>query len=275
MHAVYSKNYNLDPWFSLNPNGTIEDLSDYWNDVVKVFYDRNTGIIEVKVHAFSAHDARKIARLIVNVSSQKINDLSAISRLDTIRYAEEELSSALERLKRARKAMTEFRSLNELVDPEVELGVQTGLLSALQGELSSLLIEADVLADTVSDQDPRRLELERRIAIVEDRIEEERSKFSSQGLDKSDFSKLLGDYESLLVDREYAEQAYLASMATYDAAVTEANRKSKYLATYIEPTLAERAEYPDKDLLIFLISIISLFSWATLTLLFYALRDRR
>ena len=275
LSEVYSKNYNVDPWFSFNPDGTIEDLSDYWNDMVKVFHDRNTGIIEVRVHAFSAGDAQNIAQQIVAESSEKINDLSAISRIDTIQYAEEELNSALKRLKLARQAMTEFRSLNELVNPEAELGVQTGLLSALQGELSSLLIESDVLADIANVDDPRRVELKRRIEIVENRIEEERSKFSSQGLDKSDYSKLWGEYESLLVDREYAEQAYLASMATYDAAVMEANRKSRYLATYIEPTLAERAEYPERELLIFIISIVSLFSWATLALLYYAIRDRR
>lgn len=275
LRLVYSFNNRTDPWFSFDPNGTIEDLSNYWNDMVKVFYDRNTGIIEVRVHAFRALDAQKIAQIIVEESTQKINDLSAISRLDTIKYAEAELNASLARLKLARKAMTEFRSLNELVDPEAELGVQTGLLSALQGELSSLLIESDVLADIANIDDPRRVELKRRIEIVENRIEVERSKFSSQGLDKSDYSKLLGEYESLLVDREYAEQAYLASMATYDSAVMEANRKSRYLATYIEPTFAERAEYPQKELLVFLIFTISLFGWATLVLLYYALRDRR
>lgn len=275
LRLVYSFNYRTDPWFSFDPNGTIEDLSKYWNDMVKVFYDRNTGIIEVRVHTFSALDAQKIAQIIVEESTNKINDLSAISRLDTIKYAEAELNASLARLKLARKAMTGFRSLNELVDPAAELGVQTGLLSALQGELSSLLIESDVLADIANIDDPRRVELKRRIEIVENRIEDERSKFSSQGLDKSDYSKLLGEYESLLVDREYAEQAYLASMATYDAAVMEANRKSRYLATYIEPTFAERAEYPQKKLLVFLIFTISLFGWATLVLLYYALRDRR
>jgi len=275
LKEIYSRPYSVDPWFSFDPAGTIEDLVKYWNDMVKVYYDRNTGMIEIRVHGFNSIEAQKLSSEILKESSIKINKLNDIARSDAIKYSSQELELSLNRLRVARSAMTEFRSTNKLVSPETELALQTGVLSALQGELSSLLIEIDMLADISSNTDPRKLEYEQRIKVIEKRIEQERLKFSSKGLQQSSYGKLLGEFEILLVDREYAEQLYLGALASYDASVTKFNRKSRYLATYIEPTLAERAEYPEKKMILFLTFIVALFSWATAILLFYAVRDKQ
>ena len=49
LKEIYSRPYSVDPWFSFDPAGTIEDLVKYWNDMVKVYYDRNTGMIEIRL----------------------------------------------------------------------------------------------------------------------------------------------------------------------------------------------------------------------------------
>jgi len=61
----------------------------------------------------------------------------------------------------------------------------------------------------------------------------------------------------------------------YDAARAEANRQSLYLAAYIEPTKAERPEFPNRPLIIGIVALFSFLIWAILSLAYYALRDRR
>lgn len=275
LRKMFSSTYNIDPWYSFDENGTIEDLVEYWNDMVKIFYDRSTGMIEIRVHAFNSSDAKNLSTEILKESSVKINMLNDVTRADGIKYSKKELEIALERLRIIRSSMTEFRTENKLVSLEAELTLQTGVLSALQAELSSYLIEIDMLSNISSDDDPRKLEYEQRIAVIENRIKQERLKFSVRDQEQSSYSKLLADFESLQVDREYAEQLYLSALAGYDSAIAKSQRQSRYLATYIDPTFAERAEYPEKKLLIFIIFIILLFSWLTFLLLYYAIRDKR
>lgn len=52
LRAIWSRP-DGDPVYRFNPDGTIEDLVDYWNDMVNVYYDSSTRLIEVRVLAFS------------------------------------------------------------------------------------------------------------------------------------------------------------------------------------------------------------------------------
>lgn len=275
LRGLYSEPYSTDPVFAYANDGTIEDLTKYWGRMVKIFYDGGTGLIELRVHAFSPTDAQAIANSIFSNSSAMINDLSAIAREDATRYAREELDRSVERLKKARQAVTEYRSRNQIVDPEAEIGAQTGLMTALQTKLSDALIAFDLLSESANTNDPRLAQAELRIEVIRQRIDEERLKFGVGSNGEVDYPTLVGEYERLAVDREFAEQTYLAALAAHDAALTEAQRKSKYLAAYIKPTLAERAEYPERGLLLALVGLFLFFSWAIAALVYYAIKDRR
>ena len=48
-----------------------------------------------------------------------------------------------------------------------------------------------------------------------------------------------------------------------------------YLAAHVLPTLAERAEYPRRELLLSMIGLFLLLGWSIMVLVYYALRDRR
>ncbi|WP_289043993.1 sugar transporter [uncultured Aliiroseovarius sp.] len=275
LRSIYNAGADIDPFFTFNEDGTIEDLTNYWSDVVRIFYDSGTGLIELRVHAFDPATAKQIAELIFSKSSDMINDLSADARADATRYAREELDSAEERLKTARQAVTEFRSRNQIVDPAAEIGGQSGLMAALQTKLSDALIAFDLLRDSGGPNDPRMAQAELRIKVIRERIQEERRKYGADGKNEQDFSSLVGEYERLAVEREFAEKTYLAALAAYDAAKIEAQRKSRYLAAYIKPTLAERAEYPQRLLLLTVVGAFLGFVWAIGALVFYAIKDRR
>ncbi|MCK8485226.1 sugar transporter [Aliiroseovarius sp. S2029] len=275
LRSIYAASYETDPYFSFDPEGTIEDLAEYWSRVVKIFYDSGTGLIEVRVHAFHPQTAKDIAERIFDRSSAMINDLSADARADATRYASEELDFAVERLKEARQAITEFRSRNQIVDPAAEIGGQTGLMSALQTKLSDALITFDLLRESAGANDPRMAQAELRIQVIRERIEEERLKYGADSSDERNFSTLVGEYERLAVEREFAEQTYLAALAALDSAKIEAQRQSRYLAAYIKPTLAERAEYPQKALMLGVLGAFLLFTWAIGVMIFYAIKDRR
>lgn len=280
LHTIYSKP-TFDPIYAFDKQGSIEDLVSYWGGMVKIFYDRGTGLIELRVQAFDPRDAQRVAEEIYDQSSLMINQLSAIGRVDTTRYAKQDLDTAVERLKAARTALTEFRSRTQIVDPSADIQSQMGLLNTLQQQMTASVVELNLLQSTSKPEgDPRIEETERRIAVIQKLIDQEREKFgvgngaNAPGGDNN-FSTLVGEFERLNVDREFAEKAYLAALATYDAAVAKAQRQSRYLAAHVTPTLAQDARYPQRMETVLLITGLLLAAWGIAMLVYYSVRDRR
>ncbi|WP_146180817.1 hypothetical protein [Thalassorhabdomicrobium marinisediminis] len=277
LEAMWAIPHETDPYFSYDPEGTIEDLANQWDRKVRIFYDSGTGLIEVRVLAFRAEDAHTIARAIFEQSSAMINALSDIAREDAISYARAELEAAEQRLRDARAAVTDFRNRNQIVDPSADLQNQSGLLGNLQAQLAEALIDVDLLTETTQSGDPRIEQARLRVRVIQDRIAEERRKMGiGDGVaGGTAFADLIGEFERLSADREFAESAYTATLASFDAAQAEARRQTRYLAAHVQPTLAERAEYPQRAMLLGLVAMFIFVVWSILVLVYYSLKDRR
>ncbi len=277
LEAIYSRHWATDPVFSLRPGATIEDLVAHWRRKVRISYDAGTGLIEIRTLAFEPQEAQAVATAIFESSAAMINDLSAIAREDATRYAREELGEAVERLKGAREAMSAFRSRTQIVDPAADLQGQMGLLNTLQGQLAAALIDLDLLRETAREDDPRISQAERRIDVITRRIDEERGKFSIGGAQsgREDYVAILAEFDRLDVDLQFARTAYTAALSAFDTAQAEAQRKSRYLAAYVAPTLPESAEYPRRAVLSALAALFLMLGWAILSLVYYSIRDRR
>lgn len=274
--AHYSTTWPSDPVFSIWPGATIEDLTRFWRRMVRISYDRSTGLIMVEVRARDPQTARDIAEAIVAESEQMINLLNETARRDSMINAQTDLADALERLRATREAMIDFRARTQIIDPMADIQGRMGVLNTLQQQLAQALIDHDLLLLTSDANDPRVRSAERRIAVIRERIMQERLTFTEQNVtvDDTDFPRLLAQYESLRVDQEFAEENYRASLTALEAARSNAERQQIYLATFIRPTLAQRADYPRRILLVGLTMFFSLMIWAVMALIYYSLRDR-
>lgn len=277
LRAIWSRvAYADDPVFAYDAPGTIEDLLAHWERKVSIVYDSGSGMIDLRILAFDPVDATRIAEALLAECDAMINSLSAIAREDAIKYARDELETGLERLKKARQALTSFRNRTQIVDPTIDTQNQMGLLITLQQQLAAALIELDLLRETTSSGDPRTRQAERKVGVIENRIESERRNLGL-GTDagtRDVFATLVGEYEGLIVDREFAEAAYTAALASFDAAQADARKQSRYLAAHIRPTRAERAEYPERAKIMGLLMLFLTLSWVIVSLVYYSLRDR-
>lgn len=277
LRAIYAKAWPNDPVFAFDPDSSIEDLVAHWERMVKITYDSGSGLMTLRVLAFDPDQATMIATRILEHSTRKINALSDEARKDATRYARVEMERALERLKSAREAMTGFRMRTQMVDPVADLQGQMGILNNLQAKLADSYIELDLLRVTTLATDPRIVQVEQRIAVIQNRMEEERRKFSEsdKGPGGEDYATMVAEFERLSVDREFAEQSYRVALAAYDSALAGAQRKSRYLAAHILPTTAEDSKFPQRKTLLALTGFFLLMAWAIGLLIVYSIRDRR
>ena len=274
--------YNRVPrdWvFSLGEDQPIEDLVDYWNRMVDVSLDPVIGILTVEARAFAPGEAQAIATEILAASADLVNRLADTAREDAVRYAAVELAGAEARLREIRMRLREFRNIEQEVDPSQNARVAIALVAGLEQELSQTRVQLDLLRGALDDSAPRIVLLNRRVDSLQARIAAERTRLGTgSALDddgRRPLSQVVGDFEELVVDREFAEQSYTLALATYQQAEAEARRRHRYLAAHIEPTLSEDPEYPDRPLLIAAIFLLALAAWSILVLAGYNIRDRR
>lgn len=271
LREIWSKAPN-DPVFGFRGNDALEDLVSEWERKVRIYYD--SGMIDLRILAFDPQDAQNIASVILDEGGIVINELNAIAREDALRYSRDELEHAQERLRKARQAVTEFRNRYQLVDPAADVQSQIGVVTSLQQQLAEQLVSLGLLQANAQPDDPRISQIELRISIIRDQIEAERQKFASNGENVA-LSDVVGQYETLAVDRQFAETSYTTALASYELARAEAVRQSRYLAPYIRPTLAQEAEFPQRAQLLVMIAGFLILLWIIGSLMFYSLRDRR
>jgi capsular polysaccharide transport system permease protein len=270
--------YNRQPedWvFSLGEGTTIENLLSHWRRMVSVSYENHSGIIQVRATAFTPEDAQAITRAVLEKSTALVNRLAEQARTDAIRYAQVDLDEAEAHLRGLRQELAGFRREHQIVDPKADLEGQMGLLTALQGELAKALVERDMLLTYADANDQRVQQANRRITAISDRMEEERANLGVPGAKGGAMPELVGDFEALKVDLEFASQAYTQALANLAVARAEARRQSRYLAAHVEPTRAEQALYPRRALLSGLTGLFLLLGWGVLMLIYYNVRDNR
>jgi capsular polysaccharide transport system permease protein len=267
-----------DPVFGLGPGASREALSDHWQRMVHVAFDRQAGILTVRAEAFGAQDARAVAAAVLAESSRLVNDLSEQARRDAVRFSETDLAEAEARLRKLRAALAVLRRDTRVLDPQADMAGQMGVVGALQSELAQALIDRDMLLTYADPADRRVVQADARIAATRAQIAAERG---SLGMDaagaatEATASEVMGQYEELLTDIEFASAAYMQALTNLSVARAEARRQTRYLPVHIQPTLAETALYPRRLMLIAMVAGGLMLGWASLMVLFYNLRDTR
>lgn len=278
LERIYSQYWPMDPVFALWPDPSAEDLLAHWVRMVTTSYDGGSQLMRIDVMAYTADDAQRIAQAILDESQKMINALNQKAREDIMRYANEDVEKTIQRLKAAREAISAFRASTRIMDPQADIQGRMGVLNNLQQQLAEALIENDIVLGTTQASDPRREQAARRIQVIQGRIAAERANLASDdtgGMGGETYPRIIAEFERLTVDLQFAEETYRTALAARDAARDQAARETIYLAAYIQPTLPQTAEYPQRIELIGLIALFLTLSWTIGALIFYAVRDRQ
>lgn len=273
---VYSRE-SVDAYYRLDPQSSIEDLVDYWQLMSRVEYDVETGIISMVVRAFRPNDAEAITSKVIEKSEQLVNDLSVRSREDGVRAAEREVEIAEERFSTARQDVAAFRGTEREIDPTATATTQQTVVGVLQGELAEQEARLTRYRLTMPPTAPLVREAQSQIAALRAQIASERDSVAESdtlGRDQPALTERLSQYEELVAEREFAQQAYISALASLEAARVEALKQQRYLAVFVRGTAPESSTYPDavRWTLILFGALFSI--WGISILVAAALRDR-
>jgi capsular polysaccharide transport system permease protein len=262
-----------DFWSRLKAHPSAEELTDYWNSMVSTYIDGPSGIVTLQVKAFRPQDAQKISQAILQASEKLANDESERARQTIMAEAEGEVRRSQGLVQKALDAEQDFRNKQGFIDPVSAATSTSTLLMQAMGQRIELENEYLVDVEAMSAQAPTVIELKSRLDALDQQIAALKAQLT--GSAGRTISASLVSFESLELQRGFAEKLYSIAQDALEAARIRAEEQNIFVSTFVPPDLPQESEYPQRLALSLLIPIGLMVVWGIFALMAAAIEDHR
>jgi capsular polysaccharide transport system permease protein len=251
-----------DWWARFDPTEPMEKFVTYWQNMVSARYDQVTGLAIAQVRAFTPEDALKIANSLVTLSEELVNRIASRTQNDAVRFAQQEVHRAEDRLKDIRAKLTEYRNKVGVIDPASSVVASNSTLTQnLRGVVTQLETQLQTLRlQNLQPNAPAVISLQNQINSTKEQLA---TLEGSVGRNKSGaaLSSVIAEYEQLDLERQFAQNMVTSTMAALDAARANAASQHLYITPYVRPSLPESSVYPRRILAIGTVAGLALIVW--------------
>ncbi|MGH6835546.1 MAG: hypothetical protein ACREC9_08355 [Methylocella sp.] len=252
-----------------------DDLWLYWRDMITVNVDRVSGLVLVRVLAFTPDDALALARA-TSVSAEKmIDSLATRERRDTLSLAEQELESASLRYSAALSGLRDVRNLAGTVDPERTLKSATETLLGVMREKLSLERDRDSNLKVLSADAPQQVVLSDQIRALGSQVASLTEALTSPRKDAKTAAQSIAQLEKQELEVRFSKRLLEVAQAACERARQESERQHVYFVLFVEPKKPEIAEYPRRARSVAFAGICTFSLWSVLMLAVTGIRDHK
>jgi capsular polysaccharide transport system permease protein len=246
-----------------------EALYRHYTYFVSVETDAETGVTTLRVKAYRAKDAQKLAEALLEYSEQLINQLNARARRDALDIAQREVERVEHHIAEIQDKLTAYRVKQKMIDPKT---ASAGVLMLIQQMTTAEANARAQLSELLrtSPNSPQLPLIRTRIDSLENLIARERAKLSGQ---TDSVVASMTEYEHLILQRELAERALASAFTSLEAARLEAQRQQVYLERIAQPNLPDYPLYPERTLDFALVVISCLLVYGLAWLLVASVRE--
>lgn len=264
-------------WLSrLTPGLPPEKQLPYWQDMVHPYFDISSGVITVKMSAFTPQDSERVAQAVLSSSEALVDEMSQQARQNALAYAEQTADAAQAKLAADETHLADYRNEYSVLFPELsaESGnsvgeILTQQLSEDEAELASLRSLGQ------SDSSPQVQTLRARITATQAEIGQVEAKLAvANGGKTRSLATIVSGYDSLDEAEKLDEQLYGSDLIALQNARNFAAEKSLYLESFVRPILPEASIQPKRWLITAETALAGLIAWILLTLVANIVRDQ-
>ncbi|PRH83918.1 lipopolysaccharide biosynthesis protein [Labrys okinawensis] len=259
----YYSSDKIDYFSRFNAALPIEKFTNYWTRRSSAAVSMPSGIVTLRVRAFSAADAKTIATAVVQQCEAMINQLNERMFKDTVAASERDLQLAGEALKSTRVAYEKARNAEGVFDVKEESKNLGTLLTQLEGQLLTMQSEYATRSAYVAADAPQMRLAAQRIASLKEQVKGVQNRITSmqQQGDNGALSQKLSRFANLDLEQKIAEKRYAQASISLNMARIYSERKMLYLHTVEMPAEAEEPRYPRRVLTIGLVLLGSILAW--------------
>lgn len=275
IRKLYSRPF-IDFWARLDASEPMELFARYWKYMVNAEYDSITGTAMTQIRAFTAEDAYLIGETLLSLSEELINEVAQRPQRDAVKYAENEVKRAEDRLVEIRAQLSAYRDKEAVIEPTSSVVMSNNTMAQT---LRTLLAQhqTDVAAlkkQNISANAPQMQYLQNRIKAVTEQIKEVEDQISKAKLggDRS-ISQVVARYEQLDLERQFAQNMLTSTMQSLEQARSNAVTKRIYITPFVRPVLPQTSLYPKRLVSILTVAGACLLLWTIALLLSRSIRE--
>lgn len=270
---------DIDFWARYYVPQPMERLTKYWRQHITAHIEALSGVITLKVRAFTPEDAVAISELVIARSERLVNQISERARADMLAHAEGDVHAAEERLKKARIALQTFRNDWGIIDPTKT--AENTIIAIMGLKKDRLKAENDltVLRDSKLDEKSRGIQvLVATLAAIDGQIKQLQDQLTTAGMAagaSNNITQALLEYEGHMIEQSIAEKL-LESLRLYlDRIRVSTQKQQVYLAVFVPPAIPTSALYPVRGYSLLLGLFCFVVIWSIGSLIHAGFMDQR
>ncbi|KAA6225153.1 MULTISPECIES: capsule biosynthesis protein [unclassified Campylobacter] len=244
LKKLYQEQF-IDLPFKIWDSSSSESYLQYFQNRVKVHTDDKTGLLVVDVEGFTPDSALLIARTIMEESEKFINEISHKAAREQMAFAEEEIFKYKERFQKAQAELIAFQNEHGTFDPLKQAEAKATLIAKLETDIAQKEAQYSTMQSYMNETAPEVVLIKAELSSLKKQLDKEYSKISSNE-ETSKLNELGALYQNLIIEAEFAQKAYEASLTSFESSRIEAARKIKQLVVVQSPTLPDSAKYPER-----------------------------
>lgn len=221
-----------------------QDISQEWLHWyylwrVSVEFDEYAGVLIVRAEAFTPEKAHAIANTLVEEGERYMNQVGHRLAQAQVAFIETQVTQISERVIKARQAVLLFQNERNLVSPKGTAEALFGIISQLEGQLTTLKTQRDALLGYQHARSPAVVDLDLQIAAVNKQIAQEQTRLTSS--ERQTLNRIVEEYQRLELDAEFAQELYKTALGSLERQRVEAARTLKMVSVLQSPT---HPQYP-------------------------------
>jgi len=249
---------------------SFEAFHRYYMKMVDIQVDSGSSITALTVRAFTAQDALRINRQLLEMSEALVNRLNERGRQDLVRFAVGEVDAAQDKAKAAALALARYRNEKGVIDPEKQSSIPLQQIAKLQDELIATKAQVAQL-ERIANENPQLPVLRQRARLLESEIQAETMRVAGGG--ERSLAGKAAEYTRLALEKEFADRMLASAMSTLEQARNEAQRQQLYLERIVQPSRPDHAMEPRRLRAVVATFVVGLIVFAVLTMLLAGVRE--
>lgn len=243
--AHFSQDW-IDPIQRLDTGATNEAAYKLYSRRVKISYDPTEGIVKMEVVAADPLVSETYSNALISYAEEQVDHMTTRLRDDQMEGAHDSFEAAEREMLAAQQRVIDLQESLNVISGDVEIGLLTSQISALQLELVQNELTLEELQSNARPNPAKVDPLVRKIASLEGKISTLRAQLTEGSADGGSIARKASELLVAQGNMETRNLMMQAALQQLETARIEANRQTRYLSLGVSPTPPDEATYPRK-----------------------------
>ena len=215
----------------------LERFHEYYLSRVSAELDDFSGVLKIRVQAFTPAFAQAVSRELVAEGERFMNEIAHRLAREQVVFIEDQVQKMGERVMKARSEVVQFQNVKGLVSPQGTIETLAAITAKIEGQLAELKAKKQAMLGYLSPDAADVAQVDFQIkALEKQKADEELKLTSTKG---KALNRVVEEFQRLQLEAEFAQDVYRTALVALEKGRVEATRTLKKLTIVQSPSLPE------------------------------------